>query len=513
MKSISINNQLKAGAALNYIILILHTLVGLLYTPYMLRAMGQSEYGLYSLIASVISYLTVLDLGMGNAIIRYTAKFRAEGKEKEQYEMFGMFLVLYAIIGLITIIVGLCLYLNIDSMFGKTMTDVELGKAKIMMLILIFNLAFTFPMSIFSSIITAYEKFIFPRLVSIIRIILNTVIMIVLLYWGYKAIAMVIVQTVFNVITLTLNYFYCKYNIKIKVSFGHFNWIFLKEVAIYSLWIFLNVIIDKVYWSTGQFVLGAVAGTVAVSVFAVAIQLETMYLSFSTAISSVFLPKVTAMVTKDCSKEQLSSLFIRTGRIQYIILCFILCGFVVFGRSFIRLWAGPDYDEAYIITLLFFTSLLVPLIQNLGITILQAKNQMKFRSLLYLGIAAIALLFEIILAKKMGGIGCAIAISGALVLGQGVIMNIYYSRKQGINILSFWKEIIKMSIAPFVVSLISFFIVKTFIVDSWFKLISLVIAYFVFYIPLFFRFSMNHEERDLILKPLSRLLQNDKDRR
>ena len=83
-------NQLKTGAALNYVVIVLNMVVGLLYTPYMLRMMGQSEYGLYSLVASVISYLAVLDLGLGN-IVRYTAKFRAEGKTTEQYEMFGMF--------------------------------------------------------------------------------------------------------------------------------------------------------------------------------------------------------------------------------------------------------------------------------------------------------------------------------------------------------------------------------------------------------------------------------------
>ena len=87
-------NQLKAGAALNYVVIVLNIAVGLLYTPYMLRMMGQSEYGLYSLVASVIAYPTILDLGLGNAIVRYTAKYRAEGKTKEQYEMFGMFLVL-----------------------------------------------------------------------------------------------------------------------------------------------------------------------------------------------------------------------------------------------------------------------------------------------------------------------------------------------------------------------------------------------------------------------------------
>ena len=226
-------NQLKAGAALNYVVILLNTVVGLLYTPYMLRMMGQSEYGLYSLVASVIAYLTVLDLGLGNAVIRYTAKFRAEGKTKEQYEMFGMFLALYSIISVVALIGGMGLYLNVDRMFGGTMTEIELSHARIMMLILVFNLVVTFPMSIFGSIMSAYERFVFPKVINIIRIILNTVVMIVLLEMGYKAIAMVIIQTLFNVATLVINYLYCKYRLQIKIQFAKIQWGFLREVAIY----------------------------------------------------------------------------------------------------------------------------------------------------------------------------------------------------------------------------------------------------------------------------------------
>lgn len=502
-------NQLKAGAALNYCIILLNTLVGLLYTPYMLRAMGQSEYGLYSLVASVISYLTILDLGMGNAIIRYAAKFRAEGKEEEQYEMFGMFFVLYLIIGVIAVGIGMGLYFNVDALFGRTMTAVELDKARIMMLILIFNLAFTFPMSIFGSIMTAYERFVFPRIINIIRIFLNTVVMIVLLYYGYRAIAMVIVHTVFNVLTLIINYFYCIYRLRIKIYFKRFKWGFLKEVAIYSFWILLNVIMDKIYWSTGQFVLGAVSGTIAVSIFAVAIQLQGMYMQFSSAIISVFLPKVTTMVAKSSSDKELSDLFIRTGRIQYVVMCFILSGFIVFGKPFIQLWAGEEYSESYFISLLFFIALLTPLIQNLGITILQAKNQMKFRSLLYIFISVFALVLEIIFAKLWGGIGCAIAISGALILGQGLVMNIYYSRKQHINIAVFWKEIIKMSIVPAIIVALSLLMIGRLEINSWLRLGEFAFAFSVIYIPLFFFISMNKSERELFISPVKKVFTHD----
>ena len=495
-------NQLKAGVVLNYVVIFLNTVVGLLYTPYMLRMMGQSEYGLYSLVASVIAYLTVLDLGFGNAIVRYTAKFRAEKKTEEQYEMFGMFFLLYLVIGIIAFGIGLGLYFNVNTLFGDTMTAVELGRARIMMLLLVANLAFTFPMSIWGSIIQAYEDFVFQKSLNIIRIILNTVVMICLLHFGYKAVAMVVVQTIFNVLTLVINFIYCrrKLNIHIYFRFRHFHWGFLKEVAIYSFWIFLNAIIDRVYWSTGQFVLGAMVGTAAVAVFAIAIQLEGMYMQFSTAISSVFLPKVTAMVATNRSRKEISDLFIRTGRIQYIVLAYILSGFIIFGRQFIELWAGAGYSDAYMISLLFFIPLTVPLIQNLGITILQARNEMKFRSVLYIIIAIVSLAMQIVLTSHFGGIGCAMGVSGALVVGQIMIMNVYYRRRQDLDIMTFWKEICKMSTTPIVLIFSSMMVIRHFFaLDSWGKLILGIAAFSLVYIPLFFRFSMTDEERNLFI--------------
>lgn len=457
---------------------------------------------MYSLVASVIAYLTVLDLGFGNAIVRYTAKFRAEKKTEEQYEMFGMFFLLYLVIGIIAFGIGLGLYFNVGTLFGDTMTAVELDRARIMMLLLVANLAFTFPMSIWGSIIQAYEDFVFQKSLNIFRIILNTAVMICLLHFGYKAVAMVVVQTIFNVLTLVLNFIYCrrKLNIHIYFRFKHFHWGFLKEVAIYSFWIFLNAIMDRVYWSTGQFVLGAMVGTAAVAVFAIAIQLEGMYMQFSTAISSVFLPKVTAMVATNRSRKEISDLFIRTGRMQYIVLAYILSGFIIFGRQFIELWAGADYSDAYIISLLFFIPLTVPLIQNLGITILQARNEMKFRSVLYIIIALVSLAMQIVLTRYFGGIGCAMGVSGALVVGQILIMNVYYRRRQDLDIKTFWKEISKMSIIPIVLIFSSMMVIRHFFaLDSWGKLILGIAAFSLVYIPLFFRFSMTDDERNLFI--------------
>lgn len=498
-------SQIKAGAILNYVVILLNTLVGLLYTPYMLRMMGQGEYGLYALVASVISYLTILDLGLGNAVIRYTSKFRAEGKQTEQYEMFGMFFILYLVIGLIALLAGSGLYMNIDTLFGNTMTASELGKARVMMILLIFNVAFTFPMSIFGSVITAYERFVFPRVLNITRIILNTVVMICLLQLGYKAVAMVVVHTVFNVFTLLLNCIYCKRNLGIKLYFGKFKWGFLKEIAIYSFWIFLNVIMDKIYWNSGQFVLGAMVGTVAVAVFAVAIQLQHMYMTLATAITGVLLPKVTGMVVKTNNDKEISNLFIRVGRIQYIAIGFILSGFFVFGKPFIHLWAGDGYSNAYYVTLLFFVCMLPDLIQNAGIVIMQARNQVKFRAVLGVSVAVASLVLQIILTEYYAEIGCAAAIAIMFFIGQGLIMNVYYSRKQKLDIVLFWKEILKMSVIPVFVVILSKYIVHLYCIDSWNDLLISITLFSIIYIPLFMGFSMNEYERNLSISILTRI--------
>ena len=501
-------NQIKVGAFLSYVIIALNNVIGLLYTPFMLRMMGQTEYGLYSLVASVVAYLTVLDFGFGNAIVRYTAKLRAEGDKEKQYEMFGVFLILYSVIGLLTFLIGLVIYTNVDVLFKVTMSLEEMSKVRIMLLLMICNLAFTFPMSIFGSIITAYENFIFQKVVNLLRIILNPVVMILMLLMGYRAIGMVVIVTIFNVLTLLINAWYCFYKLKIRVKVRRsgFDWGFLKEVSIYSFWIFLNAIMDRIYWDSGQFILGVYTGVSIIAVYAVALQLVNIYKGFSTAIAGLFLPRITAMVTNNEGDGRISDLFIKTGRLQYIIMAFILSGFVVFGKYFIIFWAGPDYVEAYYIALVLFVPLFIPLIQNIGITILQAKNKMKFRSILYAVLSIGSLGISIPLAKQYGGIGCAVGTASALVIGQIIIMNIYYHKKVGLDMIEFWKEIGRMSVVPALLCSTSLVLLQYIHLDSLLLFVVAVILFSIVYMITFWFKGMNQYERNLFLKPIKRVL-------
>ena len=503
-------NQVKLGAMLSYVVIVLNMLIGVLYTPILTGKLGQSEYGLYSLVTTIISYLTILDFGFGNAIIIYTAKYRASKEKEKEEKLHGMFLVIYTIIGIVAGLIGIILCCNVDSLFGKTMTVAELSKARILMAILAFNLVVTFAFSIFSYIITAYEKFIFSKILNIIRIAINPIIMIILLNMGYKSIALVLVTTILNILVLLINFVYCKTKLKIKFRFGKFDKVLLKAIAALSIWVFLNSIIDKINWTLDQFVLGIVKGTKEVGIYSVASHLMTMYINFSVALSGVLLPRIAMMEEKSADDKEYTELFVRTGRLQYILMALVTTGFLLYGREFINiLWVGPEYDQAYFIALIMMIPTIVPLIQNVGLNILQVKKQYKFRVIALSVLAVFNVGISIVLAKKYGGIGAAIGTTLATILGAGIFMNIFYYKKTKIDIPLFWKNIFKLSI-PVIISVWLGFLIKYFVhIDTALKLSTEIIIYTIAYMILVWFLGMNKYEKNLILNPLRKVLKKE----
>lgn len=501
------NSEIKVGAVLSYITIIVNMVIGILYTPILTRTLGQSEYGLYSLVTSIISYLTILDFGFGNAIVIYTARYREKKDKAKEQKLHGMFFLIYILIGVIAGIIGAILWANVDKLFGKSMSLEELQKAKILMGILTLNLVITFPFSVFSSIITAYEKFVFSKTLNLIRIIINPIIMIMLLEFGYRVIALVILTTILNIGTLILNTFYCKKKLHTKLSFGKLDSVLLKEIMAYSVWIFLNSIMDKINWQVDQFVLGVVSGTVVVAIYSVASQLNQMYLGFSTAISGVMLPKVARMEEKKVSDEEFTKIFIKTGRVQYLVMALIMTAFILFGQEFINLmWVGPEYSQAYIIGCILMLPLTIPLIQNVGLSIIQAKNQYKFRVIILLFFAIFNLVITIFLAKLWGGIGAAIGTALSIIIGQIIFMNIFYYKKTHIDIPKFWRNIFKMTIPVIIIFILGVILKKILPINN--KVIWCLDAfiYVLIYILIMSKFGTNNEEKELFKKPISKII-------
>lgn len=507
-------NQLKIGAILSYVNILAGLIVGLGYTPIMIRLLGQSEFGLYSLIGSLVAYLSVLDMGLGNTIVRYVSRNRAVGDKRSESELNGLFLAVYSVIGLITLIVGSILYFNVDNMFGATLSVDQIERAKVMMILLIFNIAISFPLSVFASLMQAYERFIFLRIFNIISVLLKPIIALPFLFMGYGAVTLVVTATIVNIACLLTNVYYCFKYLDIHFTKGHFEKAFLYEISGYAFFIFLNAIMDKIYWGTGQFILGIVSGTIQVAIYAIAMQFMGMYMQFSNAISGVLLPKVTMMVANGATKIELTNLMIKIGRLQYIVIGYILVMFFLVGQEFIYLWAGENYLSAYPMILILMVGLLIALVQNAGIAILQAMNLNRYRMTAYTIVAVINIFTSIILAKMYGGLGCAISTAVALLISTGLIMNRYYHKHIGIDIPLFWKNIVYMMPSAFIlIVLVESFQMNVSLKYSWLYFVIKVVIYTLIYIILMYFIGMNSYEKILcksVFYKIKNILYKDK---
>ena len=290
-------NNIKLATIISYITLIIGNIISIIYTPFMLATLGSEEYGLFTLVNTIISYIYLLDMGLGNAIIRYNSKYMAENDEDGLQKVNGMFLCLYSLIAVIGVIIGFIVYKNLDTIFINGLSLQEINKIKTMFIVAIINLAFSFPLNVFSGIIIANERFVFTKIIALVRTILNPIVMISVLLLGYKSLGMLIASTIFNISIGFINIFYCFNVLKVKIKFRGFNKRIYKEVFRYSFFIFLSAIAYKLYWSTDQIILGMFVGSSAISIYSIGVQFNGYLTSFSNVVSGMFLPKLTKLTT------------------------------------------------------------------------------------------------------------------------------------------------------------------------------------------------------------------------
>lgn len=455
------STEKKLGVILQYSQMALSIVISFIYTPVMLRILGQSEYGIYNLSNSIISYLSLLSLGFGASYIRFYSRYKKDEDIAGIKKMNGLFLIVFLIMGAVAFVCGLSFSANVSIFFNESYSAKDLETARVLMIFMSFNLALSFPNSVFTSYVTSQEKFIFQKLLNMVKTVVSPFLTLPILLTGYSSIGMVVVTTVVTILVDSINLFFCLFKLKMRFDFRKPNKKLLKEIAVFSSFIALNQIVDQINWATDKVVLGKFCTSVAVAVYAIGSQINNYYLQFSTAISGVFVPQVNRIVASDAKEEtknwQLTELFTKVGRVQFIVLMLILSGFIFFGKFFILKWAGESYENAYYVAILLIVPVTVPLIQNIGVEIQRAKNMHQFRSYIYLGMALLNVVISILLAQLWGEIGAAFGTSISLVLANGIIMNWFYHAKIGLDIFYFWKQIgkfIPALIAPIIAAVL-----------------------------------------------------------
>lgn len=504
------SNQLKFGSLLSYVQMFLGIVISLLYTPVMLKLLGQSEYGLYNTVSSTISMLSILNLGFNGGYIRYFAKYKKENDIEAIWKLNGLFLVIFTIIGLIALACGTFLSFNLQLVFADGLTSSEYSLSKTLMLLLSCNMAITFPMSVFTHIISANEKFVFLKLTSVIKTVLNPLVTLPLLLMGFRSVAIVVVTLCFSVFTDGIFMYYVLRKLEYKFVFHNFEKGVVRSLFSYTSFIAINLIVDQINWNVDKILLGRYKGTESVAVYSVGYTLYQYYMMLSTSISSMFTPRIHRIVNetiddKPLQGKRLTELFVRVGRIQFLVLSLVASGLVFFGKDFItKYWAGTEYGDAYYVALLLVLPASIALIQNLGIEIQRAQNLHKFRAIVYVFMAGLNILMSIVLCQKYGAIGSAIGTAISLVLANGLIINWYYHYRCNIDVYTFWKNILRMTVGLLIPVGSGILLNKYLVLSNIWLYLCAIAIYVCIYASSMWFFGINRYERELFLKMINK---------
>ena len=503
------NKEIKVGIFLSYAVLIISNLIPLFYTPFVIKTLGIEEFGIYSLAKSFSTYLSLLNMGLGISIVRFLNKAITEKDESARQNLFNLFFSFYIILSISVLFIGIIFSVFSDSIF------IAIGQEsretlKTLIFIVSINTSISVFSSFFVSVVQAHQHFIFEKLNNLIITIVLPVVIFLILLLGYKSTEMLIVTGVVGVIYGLINMYYVFEKLKFKVGLKNLDRTPIKSILQYSKYILIGEIANILYSSTDRVILGIYDSSASIAIYSVGITFIIYFESIVRTISSVLFPKINEMVSNNVGIAEMNQFFIKIGRIQFGILGLILSIFIGIGDDFIRLWVGDQYSDAYVIALLVMIPVSVPLTQNVGLSIIKAKNKHSFRAITFLILAVLNLFGSLLIVKKLGGIGCALITSISYLLGPVMIMNIYYKKVIKLDIKAFWSNILSMSTGLMIILALGFVISHFFQIDSWLKFLLISMFLTISYFIILWKKGMNTYEKQLVYNSIQILTKSDK---
>lgn len=490
----------RIGVMLSYILMIFEVLSTLLLTPFIIRTLGQAEYGVYKLTFAINGYVLLLDLGIGNATIRYISKYRANNDKENEEKFLGIVTIYYFIIAIMTLVIGFVITHLFPYIFSKGLTIAEIDLGKKLVFLTMITSAITLGTSAFNNTLIAYEKFGVSKCSQIIMLTIRFLMSFLALKLGWGSLALVIINLILTIVCRLFFVIYILFYLKIRPSLKNINPKYIKEIVGYSSMILLQMVATQLNASIDQILIGSLVTSSAtiLAVYSVGSQINQYFQSIGSAFNGVLMPGVVKMVEKQANQKTLTDEMIRIGRIVFMFLALILGVFLVEGRTFVVLWAGEANESSYFVAVILMSAYIFYLTESVGTQILWAKNDQRELSLLKFTIVLLNIFLTVILIKWNALVGATIGTFISIFLGDIVVANIIFYKKLKINLVRYYKELLSGILPSIIIVIILGLILNNFIGNTWLGFIIkssiLVIIYFVEMIL----FGFNKYEKELL---------------
>ena len=330
---------------------------GLVVTPVVIHSIGKSAFGVWSFIGSVTIYLSVLDFGVGPSIVRFAAEAHGRSAHDEINEVASTGLAMYAVIGVVTLPIGLALAWIVPSAVGAPHDLV--WDARVATLLVVISLAVRFPLGLFNNLLVARQRWDVQNLANFVATVMYALLVVLLLpRWGGLVLlgALTLVTTV---VRLALPLAWLRRELpELHVAWRFVNRARLRALTVFSSSNFLVHIAQKIVFSTDVIVVGIVLGSSASGVYSVPAKLFALVFGIGTAATSLMFPAFAQLEGSGDTGRQRRLLLVglRAGMALMLLLSLPL---LLIPDLLIHAWIGGGFQQSYAVLAILAGVLLI----------------------------------------------------------------------------------------------------------------------------------------------------------
>lgn len=500
-------DQKKSGAMLSYLNIVLGMLSNFLLIPMMIAALSDDEYSIYKVMQSFSGPLIMLNLGISTIAARAIARCRAAdaGSKRRKENTLALSLLIGCVMAAVVLVLATLMLGLLPKLYGNTYSPAMLEKAKWLFLIFAATTAVRIVNDTFKGCILGKERFLCFYGEATAQYLLRFSGVFLLLNAGADAVAVAAVDLVICLVLLVFNIGYSTVRLGERFRLYRLDKQELKRIASFSAAILLQAIVNQVNNNMDVVILGAVViDKEIITMYSSALSIFSIYNSVMSVFVNIYFPKAARMVLQERSGEELTDFVIGPGRIQAVIAVGILVAFSLYGGNFISIWIGQKYRDAHCVALMLMIPVTIPLVQNVCLSILDAQLKRLFRSVTLVVMAVLNVIVSLILVQHLGFWGAALGTAVSLIVGHGILMNLYYQRVIGLNVLRMFREIFAGILPAGILSGLCCLPLALLLGDTLGMFLVKCAAFVLVYAATLWRIGLNKTEKTIVMKTVTK---------
>ncbi len=445
-KDAFIRRRVIVNTASNYVAKIMTLGIWFFLTPFLLRQLGASDYGLWILIGSIAAYGSLLDFGIATAVTKYVAQFQAEGRIEQARSLVATTLWLYVGLGFVAVVLGAVLAPVVPSLLNLPLH--QRSTASWLMVLSGLGLGVSLPSATSIAILRGLHRFDLANLVGIFGMTLFTVATVAVLLMGGGLLGMVAVSIPVTLVTQVPAIWLIRRTApELRFGWRDTNRSLLKTVTSFSSALFAINVAGQLQTKTDEIVSGAFLPIANVTPYSIARRLSEMPQMLSEQFMKVIMPLASQLDAQN-DRVRLRTLYLTSSRLTLAIFLPLAVGVMILAQPFLKAWVGAPYDQyAYLVVILTLASFMTTSQWPAG-AILQGMGRHRLLALMTLGSALANLGLSLLLVRPLGLAGVALGTLIPTTIESVCFVLPYVMRVNGISIRTVLTEIYLPALLP-----------------------------------------------------------------